>query len=58
MDETYQGEEWFMLVKLSVYLKPIGEPGTQLTMRTFHVGGTASVKQDSQIISKSDGILK
>ena len=36
----------------------IGEPGTQLTMRTFHVGGTASVKQDSQIISKSDGILK
>ena len=23
----------------------IGEPGTQLTMRTFHVGGTASVKQ-------------
>ncbi|MDC1155777.1 DNA-directed RNA polymerase subunit beta' [Candidatus Pelagibacter sp.] len=36
----------------------IGEPGTQLTMRTFHVGGTASVKQDSQIISKNDGILK
>ena len=29
----------------------IGEPGTQLTMRTFHVGGTASVKQDSQIVS-------
>ncbi len=36
----------------------IGEPGTQLTMRTFHVGGTASVKQDSQIVSKTDGILK
>ncbi len=36
----------------------IGEPGTQLTMRTFHVGGTASIKQDSQIVSKSDGILK
>ncbi len=36
----------------------IGEPGTQLTMRTFHVGGTASVKQDSQIVSNSDGILK
>ena len=34
----------------------IGEPGTQLTMRTFHVGGTASVKQDSQIISNSEGI--
>ena len=36
----------------------IGEPGTQLTMRTFHVGGTASVKQDSQITSKSEGTLK
>ncbi len=36
----------------------IGEPGTQLTMRTFHVGGTASVKQESQIVSSSDGILK
>ena len=36
----------------------IGEPGTQLTMRTFHVGGTASVKQESQIISSSEGILK
>jgi len=36
----------------------IGEPGTQLTMRTFHVGGTASIKQESQIVTKSDGILK
>ncbi len=36
----------------------IGEPGTQLTMRTFHVGGTASIKQESQIVSKTDGILK
>ena len=36
----------------------IGEPGTQLTMRTFHVGGTASIKQESQIVSKSEGILK
>ncbi len=36
----------------------IGEPGTQLTMRTFHVGGTASIKQDSQIVTKSEGILK
>ncbi len=36
----------------------IGEPGTQLTMRTFHVGGTASIKQDSQIVTNSEGILK
>jgi DNA-directed RNA polymerase subunit beta' len=36
----------------------IGEPGTQLTMRTFHVGGTAQIKQDSQVVAKTDGILK
>ena len=36
----------------------IGEPGTQLTMRTFHIGGTASVKQESQIVSNSKGIIK
>ena len=36
----------------------IGEPGTQLTMRTFHVGGTASIKQDSQIVANKKGILK
>ena len=36
----------------------IGEPGTQLTMRTFHVGGTAQIKEESSIISQSDGILK
>jgi len=36
----------------------IGEPGTQLTMRTFHVGGTASIKQESQIVSKTGGKLK
>jgi DNA-directed RNA polymerase subunit beta' len=34
----------------------IGEPGTQLTLRTFHVGGTASnIIADSKIISKFDG---
>ena len=36
----------------------IGEPGTQLTMRTFHVGGTAQIKEESQIISQSQGKLK
>ncbi|MAV62057.1 MAG: DNA-directed RNA polymerase subunit beta' [Candidatus Pelagibacter sp.] len=36
----------------------IGEPGTQLTMRTFHVGGTASIKQESQVVSKTEGTLK
>ena len=36
----------------------IGEPGTQLTMRTFHVGGTASTAQEeSEIVLKKDGIV-
>jgi DNA-directed RNA polymerase subunit beta' len=34
----------------------IGEPGTQLTLRTFHIGGTASlVAAESQVIAKGDG---
>ena len=37
----------------------IGEPGTQLTMRTFHIGGTASrVIEQSFIKSKHKGIVK
>ncbi|UCC78557.1 MAG: DNA-directed RNA polymerase subunit beta' [Candidatus Zixiibacteriota bacterium] len=34
----------------------IGEPGTQLTLRTFHIGGTAAViSEQSKITSKSEG---
>lgn len=34
----------------------IGEPGTQLTLRTFHVGGTASnIISDSKIVARFDG---
>ncbi|HWD19580.1 MAG TPA: DNA-directed RNA polymerase subunit beta' [Verrucomicrobiae bacterium] len=37
----------------------IGEPGTQLTMRTFHIGGTASqVFKQPQIKAKFEGILR
>jgi len=37
----------------------IGEPGTQLTLRTFHVGGTASnIAAESQIIAKFDGVIE
>ena len=37
----------------------IGEPGTQLTMRTFHIGGTASaVFKQPQIEASSEGIVK
>jgi len=37
----------------------IGEPGTQLTMRTFHIGGTASrIVAQSFVKSKNKGIIK
>jgi len=37
----------------------IGEPGTQLTMRTFHIGGTASrIVEQSYIESKNSGAVK
>ncbi|HMN18262.1 MAG TPA: DNA-directed RNA polymerase subunit beta' [Ignavibacteriaceae bacterium] len=37
----------------------IGEPGTQLTLRTFHLGGTSSrIASQSQVESNSDGIIK
>jgi DNA-directed RNA polymerase subunit beta' len=37
----------------------IGEPGTQLTMRTFHVGGTASQTFKQPIIkAKNEGVLR
>jgi DNA-directed RNA polymerase subunit beta' len=37
----------------------IGEPGTQLTLRTFHVGGVAAnIAAENNIISKYDGILE
>jgi len=37
----------------------IGEPGTQLTLRTFHVGGVAgNIASESQLIAKFDGRLE
>ncbi len=37
----------------------IGEPGTQLTLRTFHVGGTAgNISTESNIVAKYDGVLE
>ncbi len=36
----------------------IGEPGTQLTMRTFHIGGAAQISEQSFIESNFDGVLK
>jgi len=37
----------------------IGEPGTQLTLRTFHIGGTAArIAEQSQVEAKYNGIIK
>jgi DNA-directed RNA polymerase subunit beta' len=36
----------------------IGEPGTQLTMRTFHIGGTAQVVDSSFVESNHEGKIK
>ena len=37
----------------------IGEPGTQLTLRTFHIGGTASrIVEQSHTDAKLDGLIK
>src|SRR5207237_3200545 len=37
----------------------IGEPGTQLTMRTFHIGGTASrVSEQSRLDAKTNGTVR
>ncbi len=36
----------------------IGEPGTQLTMRTFHVGGVGQVSSESTSEAKTSGVAK
>jgi len=42
-----------------VAAQSIGEPGTQLTMRTFHIGGTASRKVEvAEVKARVGGILK
>src|SRR6185437_9669921 len=35
----------------------IGEPGTQLTMRTFHIGGAAQINEQSFIESNFEGVV-
>ncbi|CDM64019.1 DNA-directed RNA polymerase subunit beta' [Pyrinomonas methylaliphatogenes] len=36
----------------------IGEPGTQLTMRTFHIGGTARLEESSKHEARMDGTIR
>ena len=41
-----------------VAAQSIGEPGTQLTLRTFHIGGTASrIAENSQILARRVGTV-
>jgi len=42
-----------------VAAQSIGEPGTQLTLRTFHVGGTASsTREERQVIAEREGFIR
>jgi DNA-directed RNA polymerase subunit beta' len=42
-----------------VAAQSIGEPGTQLTLRTFHVGGVAgNISQDNKLTVKFDGVAE
>jgi len=42
-----------------VAAQSIGEPGTQLTLRTFHVGGIAgNISEENKLIAKFDGIAE
>ena len=42
-----------------VAAQSIGEPGTQLTLRTFHVGGVAgNISEENSLISRFDGVAE
>jgi DNA-directed RNA polymerase subunit beta' len=42
-----------------VAAQSIGEPGTQLTLRTFHIGGSTSTDVDlAEVVAGTDGIIK
>jgi len=42
-----------------VAAQSIGEPGTQLTLRTFHVGGIAgNISEDNKLVAKFDGAIE
>ncbi len=41
----------------TIAAQSIGEPGTQLTMRTFHTGGIASASVSPELVSEHEGVL-
>jgi len=54
---TTSREYWRRQWALSA-AQSIGEPGTQLTMRTFHIGGTAKFEEHSTLQARHDGKVK
>jgi len=45
--------------EILVAAKSIGEPGTQLTLRTFHVGGIAgNISEENKLIAKFNGVTE
>jgi DNA-directed RNA polymerase subunit beta' len=58
-DRSMGGQAELGLAVGIVAAQSIGEPGTQLTMRTFHIGGTASrVLEESEIKAHQNGAIK
>ena len=60
-EEILQPVKWFKVGEAigMISAQSIGEPGTQLTMRTFHVGGTASnISEENNLIVKFDGLAE
>ncbi len=41
----------------TIAAQSIGEPGTQLTMRTFHTGGIAAIATTPELVTELDGVL-
>ena len=41
----------------TIAAQSIGEPGTQLTMRTFHLGGIAAASLSPELVTEKDGVI-
>ena len=56
-DVTSRGTSWSNIGEAVgvIAAQSIGEPGTQLTMRTFHIGGTASRQMAEQSDTRVQG---
>ena len=58
MVEAYLLPRWFRKERSwSCCAQSIGEPGTQLTLRTFHVGGYLDLQLIASVIIKKPGVI-